>query len=147
MSLLRILARPLLPAALVLGFAAAAPAAAAVYIDGYVAAGPRADCMMVRSHEGRVYVLAGSGWRGVIGNDHVRLEGRFVPVNRCGVRDGFEVTDVSTIWSDEAHREVSYDRHRDGRFSEWVRHHRHHEGESGDRDREHGEHHEPPPSR
>jgi hypothetical protein len=151
MNLRRTLARPLLLGALVLGFVAARPAAAAVYVDGYVTSGPSADCVMVKSHEGRVYVLAGTGWRGVIGNDHVRLEGRFVPMNRCGARDGFEVTDVSTIWSDDAHRVVSYDRNRDGRFSEWAQRHRQHESERWDRDhREHGdrgEHHEPPPSR
>jgi hypothetical protein len=152
MNFRRMLARPLLLGALVLGFVAATPAAAAVYIDGYVSA-RNADCVMLRGHEGRIYVLEGAGWRGVIGNDHVRLEGRFVPENRCGVRDGFEVTGVSTIWTDDAHRVISYDRDRDGRFSEWVQRHRQRESERWDRDhrreqREHGERgerHEPPP--
>jgi hypothetical protein len=154
MNFKRMLARPLLLGALVLGFVAATPAAAAVYIDGYVTAG-HGDCVLVKGHDGRVYVLEGSRWRGVIGNDHVRLEGRFVPENRCGVRDGFEVSDVSTIWTDDAHRVISYDRERDGRFSEWVQRHRQRESERWDRDRrEHGdrhergeEHREPPPSR
>jgi hypothetical protein len=153
MNFRRRFSHPLLLGALVLGFVAATPAVAAVYVDGYVTTSPGGDCVLVRSHEGRTYVLEGSAWRGVIGNDHVRLEGRFVPERRCGVRDGFEVTDVSTIWSDGAHRVVSYARERDGRFSDWVQRHRHDEMDRWDRDRrehrdrhEHGEeHHEPPP--
>lgn len=151
MDFRRRLANPLLLAALVLAFVAAAPAAA-VYIDGYVTASPNGDCVLVRSHDGRVYALEGPASQGVIGNDHVRLEGRFVPETRCGVRDGFEVSDVATIWSDDAHHVVAYARDRDGRFRDWVRRHREHEWESWDRDRHHGEHHgeehhEPPPSR
>jgi hypothetical protein len=149
----RILARTLLLAIAAVGFLAASPpAAAAVYIDGYVSGGP-GNCVMVKDHDGRVYVLEGSSWRGVIGNDHVRLEGRLVPENRCGVQNGFEVSDVSTIWSDDAHRVISYSRDRDGRFSQWVQRHRARESEKWDRDRrgEHGEHHdehhEPPPPR
>ncbi len=150
LKLKRMLAHPLLLAALMLGFVAAAPAAAAVYVDGYVAVGPTGDCMLVKDHEGRTYVLEGAGWRGVIGNDHVRLEGRFVPDNRCGVTNGFEVSDVSTIWTDSAHHVIAYDRDRDGRFTGWVQRHRQRESERWDRehhDRDRGEHHEPPPSR
>jgi hypothetical protein len=141
----------LLLAALVLGLLAAAPAVAAVYVDGYVSTSPDGGCVLVRSHEGRVYVLEGSGWQGVIGNDHVRLAGRFVPVNRCGIRNGFEVVDVATVWRDDAHRQVYYNHGRDGHFRDWAQSHRRAELEKWDRDRrEHhdrGEHREPPPSR
>jgi hypothetical protein len=139
----RFLGRTLLAATLALAFLAAAPAAAAVvYIDGYVTAGPDVHCTLVKGHDGRVYALEGAGWQGVIANDHVRLAGRFVPERRCGVQSGFEVSDVQTIWTDDNHRSVYYDHARDGRFRDWAR--RHHERESA---REHGdrEHHEPPP--
>jgi hypothetical protein len=155
MNLKRRLAHPLLLGVLVLGFVAAAPAAAAVYIEGYVSASPDGNCVLVRSHEGRMYVLEGTGWQGVIGNDRVRLEGRFVPESRCGVRDGFEVSDVSTIWSDDAHREITYSRERDGRFRDWAQRHRQEARDKWDRMRHHDErgeehheeHHEPPPPR
>jgi len=136
-------------ASLALGFLAAAPAAAA-YVDGYVTTGPSGDCMMVRDHEGRVYVLEGAGWHGVIGNDYVRLEGRIIPTRRCGVERGFAVSDVSGIWTDEGHRVSTYVRDRDGRFRDWVQRHRMDESHRWDKDRHDErrgdeEHHEPPP--
>ena len=145
----------LLFAAMVCGFLAAAPAVAAVYVDGYVSTSPDGNCVLVRSHEGRVYVLEGGGWQGVIGNDHVRLEGRFVPVNRCGIRNGFEVVDVASVWRGDAHRQVYYSHDRDGRFRDWAQQHRRSEWDRWDRERrdhrDHGEHHEehrePPPPR
>lgn len=138
----------LLSAAIVLGFLAVPPAIAAVYVDGYVSAGPDGDCVLVKDHEGKVYVLEGSGWQGVIGNDHVRLEGRFIPASRCGVQNGFEVTDVATVWTDDAHSKIYYNHERDGRFRDWVQRHRRSEWEKWDRERRehHGEeHHEAPP--
>jgi hypothetical protein len=146
----------LLLGALVLGFLAAAPAVAAVYVDGYVSASPDGNCVLVRDHEGKVYVLEGGGWQGVIGNDHVRLEGRFIPERRCGVRNGFEVSNVATVWSDDAHGQVYYSHERDGRFRDWAQSHRRDQWEKWDRERRqhhdrggehHEEHHEPPPPR
>jgi hypothetical protein len=138
-------------ASLALGFLAVAPAAAAIYVDGYVSTGPSADCVMVRDHEGRVYALEGTGWHGIVGNEYVRLEGRVVPDRRCGVRNGFEVADVSGIWNDDAHRVSTYVRDRDGRFHDWAQRHRQREWsrweEHRDRHERHEgeEHHEPPP--
>lgn len=145
----------LLFAALVLGFLAVQPAMAAIYVDGYVSASPTGDCVLVKDHEGKVYVLEGSGWQGVIGNDHVRLEGRFIPESRCGVQNGFEVSDVATVWTGDEHSKVYYSHERDGRFRDWVQRHRRSEWEKWDRERRehhgeehHGEeHHEPPPPR
>jgi hypothetical protein len=131
----------LLLAALVLGFLAAVPAAAAVvYIDGYVAPGPEPDCVLVKDHEGHTYALEGTAWRGVIGSDHVRLEGQLVPESRCGVTTAFQVADVDTIWRDDAHKVIYYEHTRDGRWADWVRRHREKEWSQWER-----EHHIPPP--
>ena len=131
----------LLFAALALGFLMAAPAVAAVvYIDGYVAPGPEPDCVLVKDHEGHVYALEGTGWRGVIDNDHVRLEGTIVPESRCGVTSAFQVADVDTIWRDDAHKVVYYEHTKDGRFTSWVRRHRQKEWDEWE-----ARHHIPPP--
>jgi hypothetical protein len=113
-------------AALMLGFLAATPAAAAavVIIDGSVSTGPSADCVIVTGRDGKAYLLEGTGWQGITSNDVVRLEGRYVPVSRCGLQAGFEVNDVATVWSDEGRREMTYSRDRDGRFRDWARRHR-----------------------
>jgi hypothetical protein len=131
----------LLLAALVLGLLAAAPAAAAVvYIEGAVAPGSEPDCVLVKDHEGHTYALEGTGWRGVVGSDYVRLEGTIVPENRCGVTSAFQVADVDTIWRDDAHKVIYYEHTRDGRWADWVRRHREKEWRDWER-----EHHIPPP--
>jgi hypothetical protein len=142
----------LLLAALLLGLLAAAPATAAVvYVEGVVSAAPDGDCVLVRDHEGKVYVLEGAGWEGVIANDYVRFEGRYVPVSRCGITTGFEVAEVATVWSDDAHTKVYFTHDHDGRFRDWVQRHRRSAWEKWDRERRephHGEeHHEAPPPR
>jgi hypothetical protein len=115
----------LLLAALALGFLLAAPAVAAVvYVEGSIAPGPSPDCVLVRDQEGHTYALEGTGWRGIVDTDRVRLEGSIVPENRCGVTSAFRVADVDTIWTDDAHRVVYYERTKDGRFASWVRRHR-----------------------
>jgi hypothetical protein len=150
----RLLTPALLVAALALGLLAAAPAAAAfVVIDGTVAAGPSADCVIVTGSDGRTYVLEGTAWQGITPNDVVRLEGRYVPVTRCGISTGFVVSDVATVWRNQDRREMTYSRDRDGRFRDWARRHRDAAVRKWDelrrehREHERQEHGEPPPSR
>src|SRR5262249_39525116 len=82
----RTLIRALVLAALALGLLAAVPAMAAttVYLEGVVTGGPDPDCVLVRDRQGNSFLLQGSGWYGVIGNDYVRLQGTVVPADRCG---------------------------------------------------------------
>jgi hypothetical protein len=123
----RYLLRILLPAALVLVVLAMAASALAqprgdtslAHIDGYVSVSPDSHCVVVKQHDGSLYTLVGR-WHGLVGNDHVRLEGRFVPETRCGGQGGFEVTEVQTIWADDNHRSTHYDHLKDGNFRSWL---------------------------
>jgi hypothetical protein len=145
----RYLLRILLPAALVLGVLAVAASALAAprgdtslaHVDGYVSFSPDSHCVVVRQHDGSLYTLVGR-WHGLVGNDHVRLEGRFVPETRCGGQGGFEVTEVQAIWADDNHRSTYYDHLKDGTFRDWLSHNRPREFE---RERER-ERREPPRS-
>jgi len=138
----RYLLRILLPAALVLGALAVAASALAqpradpgvAHIDGYVSVSPDSHCVVVKQHDGSLYTLVGR-WQGLVGNDHVRLEGRFVPETRCGGQGGFEVTSVQTIWADANHRSTYYDHLKDGDFRAWLSRNRPRELER-DRDRD-----------
>jgi len=115
----------LMAAALATGLLAAVPAqAATVNLEGIVVGGSTPECVLVRDHQGNSFVLEGTGWYGVIGNDYVRLEGTIVPETRCGVTSGIQVSNVTTIWSDEPHKVVVYERSTGGRFADWVRAHR-----------------------
>jgi hypothetical protein len=131
----------LVVAALAVGLLAAAPApAATVYLEGVVTGGPEPDCVLVRDSQGNSFVLEGTGWYGLVGNDYVRLQGAIVPESRCGVSSGIQVANVSTIWSDDAHKVIVYERSKGGRFADWVRAHRDHEWREWEK-----EHHIPPP--
>lgn len=137
----RFLTRALVLVALALGVLAAVPAVAdVVYVEGLVSPGSDPGCVIVKDHEGNVYALEGTGWYGVLGNDYVRLEGRIIPESRCGVTRGFEVSNVSNIWRDDARKVVVYERTREGRFADWVRRHREREWREWEK-----EHHIPPP--
>ncbi len=89
------------------------------HVDGYLTGSPDGRCMLVKQHDGSLYTLVGR-WHGLVGNDHVRLEGRFVPDRRCGGQGGFEVTSVQAIWADDHHRSTYYDHLKDGDFRRWV---------------------------
>ncbi|HXO18291.1 MAG TPA: hypothetical protein VOA87_00035 [Thermoanaerobaculia bacterium] len=137
----RTLTRILMLAALVMGLLAAAPAlAATVSLEGVVTEGPDPDCVLVRDHQGNSFVLEGTGWYGVIGNDYVRLEGTMVPDTRCGVTSGIQVAGVTTIWRDDTHKVIVYERSKEGTFMDWVRAHREHEWREWEQ-----KHHIPPP--
>jgi hypothetical protein len=138
----RYLLRILLPAALVLVVLAVAASALAqprgdtglAHIDGYVSVSPDSHCVVVKQHDGSLYTLVGR-WHGLVGTDHVRLEGRFVPETRCGGQGGFEVTEVQTIWADDHHRSTHYDHVKDGDFRTWLARNRPRESEH-ERERE-----------
>jgi hypothetical protein len=137
----RTLTRIVLLAALAMGVLAAVSArAATVNLEGLVVGGAEPGCVLVKDHQGNSFLLEGSGWYGVIGNDYVRLEGTIVPENRCGVASGIQVSNVSTIWRDESHKVIVYERSREGRFMDWVRAHREAQWREWER-----EHHIPPP--
>jgi hypothetical protein len=128
-------------AALAVGLLAAVPAkAATAYLEGVIMDGPQPDCVLVRDRQGNSFVLEGTDWYGVLSNDYVRLEGTIVPDNRCGVAHGIQVSNVSTIWSDDAHKVIVYERSKEGRFLDWVRAHREHEWREWEE-----RHHIPPP--
>src|SRR5262249_1990599 len=114
-----------------------------VYLEGFVTAGSTPECLVVRDHDGNTYVLEGVGWRGIIGNDYVRLQGQIVPTSRCGLTSAIQVADVTTVWSDEAHKVIVYDRTHEGRFVAGARRHR--EREWGEWEREHNIPPPPPP--
>jgi hypothetical protein len=136
----RTLTRILVLAALAMGLLPAVPAqAATVSLEGVVMGGPEPECVLVRDHQGNSFVLEGTGWYGVIGSDYVRLEGTIVPDNRCGVTSGIQVTNVSTLWRDDAHKVILYERSA-GSFMDWVRAHREHEWREWEQ-----AHHIPPP--
>jgi hypothetical protein len=137
----RALTRILVLAALTMGLLAAVPASAAtVSLEGMIVGGTAPECVLVRDHQGNTFMLEGTGWYGVIGNDYVRLEGTIVPETRCGVSNAIQVTNVSTIWRDESRKVIVYERSRDRAFTEWVRAHREREWRDWER-----EHHIPPP--
>jgi len=138
----RALTHILVLAALAMGLLAAVPAmAATVNLEGMVVGGTEPGCVLVRDHDGNTFVLEGHGWYGVLGNDYVRLEGQIVPETRCGVTSGIQVANVSTIWRDESHKVIVYERSRDRDFADWVRAHR----EQQWRDWETQHHISPPP--
>ncbi|HZF09813.1 MAG TPA: hypothetical protein VFE33_13565 [Thermoanaerobaculia bacterium] len=127
-------------AALATGLLTAVPArAASVSLEGVVVGGTEPECVLVRDHQGNNFVLEGTGWYGVIGNDYVKLQGTMVPENRCGVTSGIRVSNVTTIWRDETHKEIVYERST-GRFTDWVRAHREREWREWEE-----AHHIPPP--
>lgn len=128
-------------AALVVGLLAAVPAmAATVSLEGMITSGPEPDCVLVKDRQGNSFLLEGTGWYGVVGNDYVRLQGTMVPENRCGVTNAIQVSNVTSVWRDEAHRVIVYDSSREGRFADWVRAHREREWREWE-----NEHHIPPP--
>lgn len=89
------------------------------HVDGYVTVSPDGRCKVLKQHDGSLFSLFGHR-RGLIANDHVRLEGRIVPDNRCGGQSGFEVTSVQAIWADDNHRSTYYDHLKDGTFGQWL---------------------------
>ncbi len=134
--------RPMmLLAGLAMGALASLPAhAASVSLEGVVTTADDPGCVLVRDHQGNSFVLEGTDWYGVIGNDYVRLEGTIIPENRCGVTSGIQVSNVSTIWRDDTHKVVIYERTKEGRFMDWVRAHREREWREWEE-----QHHIPPP--
>jgi hypothetical protein len=137
----RKLMRSLVPAALAVGLLAAVPArGATVSLEGEVSGGSAPECVLVKDRQGNSFMLEGTGWYGLIGNDYVRLEGTIVPDNRCGVTSGIQVSSVSTIWRDESHKVIVYDQTHEGAFAEWVRAHREREWKEWEE-----QHHIPPP--
>ncbi len=131
----------LMLAVLALGLLAAVPAmAATVSLEGVVTAGNDPGCVLVRDHQGNSFVLEGTGWYGLIGNDYVRLDGTIVPENRCGVTSGIQVSNVANVWSDESHKVIVYQRSAGGAFLDWVRAHREREWREWEE-----QHHIPPP--
>jgi hypothetical protein len=128
-------------AVLATGLLAAVPAlAATVNVEGVVLAGPDPGCVLVRDSQGNSFVLEGTGWYGVVGNDYVRFEGTIVPETRCGVTSGIQVSNVSTIWRDNTRKVIIYERTKEPRFMDWVRAHREHEWREWEE-----KHHIPPP--
>ena len=111
-------------AALATALTAVPAKAASVSLEGVIVGGTEPECVMVRDHQGNSFVLEGTGWYGIVGNDYVRLEGTIVPENRCGVTSGIQVANVSTIWRDDTHKVIVYERSRQGSFMDWVRAHR-----------------------
>lgn len=128
-------------AALTLGLLAAVPAVAAtVSLEGVVIGGPEPECVLVKDRQGNSFLLEGTGWYGVLGNDYVRLQGTMVPETRCGVTSGIQVSNVAAIWRDDTHKVIVYESGREGRFADWVRAHREREWREWE-----NEHHIPPP--
>jgi hypothetical protein len=128
-------------AALAMVLLPAVPAlAATVSLEGVVMSGSEPECVLVRDGQGNSFVLEGTGWYGIVGNDYVRLEGTIVPENRCGVSSGIQVSNVSTIWRDDTRKVIVYERSKAGSFMDWVRAHREHEWREWE-----AKHHIPPP--
>ncbi len=127
-------------AALALGLLTAAPAlAASVSLEGMVTSGSEPQCVVVKDHDGNSFLLEGTGWYGIVGNDYVRLEGSIVPENRCGVTSGIQVSSVSTVWRDSTRKVIVY-QSTEGSFVDWVRAHREREWRDWET-----QHHIPPP--
>ena len=136
----RLLIRILVLTALVMGLMAAVPAlASTAYVEGVVMSGPEPECVLVRDSQGNSFVLQGTGWYGIVGNDYVRLEGTIVPVNRCGAPSAIQVSNVSTIWRDDTRKVIVYQQS-NGSFMDWVRAHREREWREWE-----ANHHIPPP--
>jgi hypothetical protein len=93
------------------------------HVDGYVSISPDGRCMVLKQHDGSSVTLFGRR-RGLLNNDHVRLEGRLVPDNRCGGQGGLEITLVQAIWADDNHKSTYYDHLKDGLFPQWVQRNR-----------------------
>ncbi len=136
----RTLTTSLALAALALALLTAAPAlAASVSLEGVVTGGTEPQCVVVKDHDGNSFLLEGTGWYGLVGNDYVRLEGSIVPENRCGVTNGIQVSSVSTVWRDNSRKVVVYES-KEGSFVDWVKAHREREWRQWEED-----HHIPPP--
>jgi hypothetical protein len=109
------------------------------HVDGYLTA--NGGCLMLRQHDGRMVALVGDA-RGLLGGDHVRLEGRFSPDPGCGAT-GFDVALVQTLWGDDYHRTTRYDHlsgepflrfaERDGRLDQGQRYEAERRGYQTDR--------------
>jgi len=117
-TLRRLLIRLAAPALLVATSLAlpAGQAFAAVMADGYL--NHNGPCLMLKQHDGDQYALVGDT-RGLRGGDHVRLEGRVVSDPGCGA-PGLEVTQVRSLWRDDEHRVMLYNRDRDRDFERWA---------------------------
>lgn len=89
------------------------------HVDGYVTVSPDGRCMVLKQHDGSLFSLFGHR-RGLIANDHARLEGRIVNESRCGAQSAFEIASVQAIWADDNHRSTYYDHLKDGTFGQWV---------------------------
>jgi hypothetical protein len=89
---------------------------AAVMADGYL--NHNGPCLMLKQHDGDQYAVVGDT-RGLRGGDHVRLEGRVVSDPGCGA-PGLEVIQVRSLWRDDEHRVMLYNRDRDRDFERWA---------------------------
>lgn len=76
----------------------------------------RQGCQLVREHGGQVIPLVGNS-DGLERGDHVQLYGRVENGTVCGT--AFRVYEVERIWSDNGHRNVIFDRNRDGDFDNY----------------------------
>jgi hypothetical protein len=86
------------------------------HIDGYLSLEGR--CMILTEHEGGRLALTGAT-AGLIGGDHVRLEGWYSRDPGCGAQ-GFNVTQVHTIWADDNHRSTYFDHLNGEPFAQWA---------------------------
>jgi hypothetical protein len=86
--------------------------ASAFDLDGtYI--GQQQGCALVRDHNGQVIPLLGNP--GDLQNgDHLLLRGQVQSRSVCGA--AFRVADVERIYADSSHRNVIYDRRRDGDY-------------------------------
>jgi hypothetical protein len=86
--------------------------ASAFDLDGtYI--GQQQGCALVRDHNGQVIPLLGNP--GDLQNgDHLLLRGQVQSRSVCG--PAFRVADVERIYADSSHRNVIYDRRRDGDY-------------------------------
>jgi hypothetical protein len=76
----------------------------------------RQGCQLVREHGGQVIPLVGNS-DGLERGDHVQLYGRVENNTVCGT--AFRVYEVERIWADGGHRNVIFDRNRDGDFDNY----------------------------
>jgi len=113
----------MLTAVLALPSAAAAQRGSNVFaVDGYLQA-DGGQCLPLRDHDGRLYVLEGR-IEGLRRGDHVRLVARSAYDSRCrgGARaTHVEVTEVVRVWSDEHHRTAYYHKGEHGSFESFTR--------------------------
>jgi hypothetical protein len=112
----------LLTAVLALPSAAAAQRNTNVFaVDGYLQA-DGGQCLPLRDHDGRLYVLEGRT-EGLRRGDHVRLVARSAYDSRCegGARaTRVEVTEVVRVWSDEHHRTTYFHKGQNGSFESFT---------------------------